>query len=241
MADTRMLLPEPKVFPDEAALFEAAAETIAQSLRSSWSANRRATLVLAGGQTPREVYRRLAAATRGVEWDAVEFFWGDERCVPPASLDSNFRMAQEFLLSALEVPESHIHRICAELHDSDAAARLYEVEIRAAFGGTDLPRFNVVLLGMGTDGHTASLFPGTRWDEDRLVIANEAPTPPRRRISMTPRLINAAAHVIFVVSGAAKAKALKQILHDQDCDFPARMIRPTNGTLTWLVDQAALP
>ncbi len=239
MTDARMWLPEPEVFRDEAALFEAAAETISRALRASQNANRRTTFVLAGGQTPREVYRKLAAAKTGVEWDRVEFFWGDERCVPPTSPDSNFRMAQECLLSGLKVPENHVHRIRAEMPDSEAAARSYVEEIRAAFAGAALPRFDVVLLGMGTDGHTASLFPGTHWDENRLIIVNEAPNPPRRRISMTPRLINAAAHVVFVVSGPAKAKALKQILNDPACDLPAGMIRPTNGTLTWLVDHAA--
>ncbi len=231
--------PQLMIYPDETALFEAAAETIAKALRESQAADRRKTLVLSGGQTPREVYRKLAARNTGVKWDRVEFFWGDERCVPPASPDSNYRMAQECLLSALNVPEGHVHRIQAELPDREAAARLYEDDIRAAFPGVELPQFDVVLLGMGTDGHTASLFPGTRWDENRLVIANEAPSPPRSRISMTPRLINAAAHVIFVVSGTAKADALRHVLHETAGDYPAKRIQPDNGTLTWLVDRAA--
>lgn len=231
--------PDLRVFPDAAALYCAAAEAIAGALRARLESKLKATLVLSGGNTPKEVYRLLAATRYVVEWERVEFFWGDERCVPPSSVDSNFRMAQETLLANLEVPQDHVHRIRGELPDSEEAARLYEDEIRSAFAEAGVPRLDIVVLGMGTDGHTASLFPATHWDENRLVITNEAPIPPRRRISMTPRLLNAAEHVFFLVSGPGKASALKKVLDDPSCDCPARRIQPTNGTLTWMVDSAA--
>jgi 6-phosphogluconolactonase len=148
-------------------------------------------------------------------------------------------MAQETLLLRAEVPMENIHRMHGELEDSEQAARLYEDEIRKSFPGIELPGFDLVLLGMGKDGHTASLFPDTRWDEDRWVIASQAPSPPYRRISMTPLILNAAKHVIFIVSGQSKATALKKVLEDPSCGCPAGRIRPSAGSLLWMVDQPA--
>lgn len=228
-----------KIYPDAASLFLAAAGTITGLLDGALAKRSRANLVLAGGGTPREVYRSLAARDRSPAWRQIGLFWGDERCVPPASAESNFRMVQETLLLRAEVPPENIHRIRGELEDSEQAARLYEDEIRRSFPGTELPRFDLVLLGMGEDGHTASLFPGARWDEDRWVVASRAPSPSYRRISMTPRILNGAKHLIFIVSGQAKAAALRKVLEDPSCDCPAGRIRPSAGSLLWMVDQTA--
>jgi 6-phosphogluconolactonase len=229
---------ELNIYPDPQALARAAVEFIAGSLRSC-SGNPKLTFVLTGGSTPRKMYELLGTCCKFQDWSHIEFFWGDERCVPPDHQDSNFRLAQNSLLFRLPVPQANIHRIRGELKDVEKAALLYEEEIRGSFPGAGLPKFDLVLLGMGEDGHTASLFPGTKWDESRLVIVNHAPNPPFWRISMTPRLLNAARRVVFVVSGQAKAPALKRVLQDPSCDYPAKGIRPVDGDLTWLVDSAA--
>ncbi|MBZ5495024.1 MAG: 6-phosphogluconolactonase [Acidobacteriia bacterium] len=230
---------ELKIYPDPKSLFRAAAEAVTQVLQAGLREHPKLTFVLAGGTTPRGVYELLGTSCAFQNWSAVEFFWGDERCVPPDNEASNFRMARESLLSRLSLPDRNIHRIPAELENSEDAARLYEEEILKSFAAPGLPSFDLVLLGMGDDGHTASLFPGTRWDESRLVIANHSPHPPFRRISMTPRLLNAARRVIFLAAGQAKAHALKRVLEDPACDYPARRIKPAEGALTWMVDSAA--
>ena len=228
-----------KVYPDPGALFRAAAETITKALQSALDERGNATFVLSGGSTPRGVYENLGCARERPDWARVEFFWGDERCVPPGDKESNFYLVQSSLLIRLNVPERNIHRIQADPKDSDSAARLYEEEIRARVAGSPLPRFDLVLLGMGDDGHTASLFPGARWDATRLVIGTFSPHPPYPRVSMTPQLLNAARLAVFLVSGSAKAPALKRVLEDPGCDFPARLIQPSQGNLIWMVDQAA--
>jgi len=228
-----------RVYPDPEALFRAAAETITKTLQSALDEKGNATFVLSGGNTPRGVYENLGCACERPDWARVEFFWGDERCVPPGDKESNFYLVQSSLLIRLNVPERNIHRIQADPKDSDSAARLYEEEIRARVAGSPLPRFDLVLLGMGDDGHTASLFPGARWDATRLVIGTFSPHPPYPRVSMTPQLLNAARLAVFLVSGSAKAPALKRVLEDPGCDFPARLIQPSQGNLIWMVDQAA--
>jgi 6-phosphogluconolactonase len=174
-----------------------------------------------------------------VDWDNIDFLWGDERCVPPDHPESNFGMARQTLLSRIPVDESRIRRIPGELEDAEKAALRYEAEIRRAAGSTEVPSFDLVLLGMGQDGHTASLFPGTAWDEQRLVVAVSVPRLASTRISMTPRLLNAARKVIFLTAGAAKAQTLAKVLEDPASDYPAKKIRPIAGSLTWMVDQAA--
>lgn len=234
-----MSLFELKIYPNPQALFSAAARVVTLALQAGLGKNPNATFVLAGGATPRGVYELLAASREFRDWNRVTFFWGDERCVPPDSDESNSRMVQESLLSSLSVPDANIHRIHAELEDGEKAALLYQDEVRSHFQGSGLPRFDLVLLGMGEDGHTASLFPGTHWDEERLVIVNHAPRPPIRRISMTPRLFNLSQQLVFLVAGQAKAYALKRVLEDPSCDYPAKRIQPTAGELIWMVDSAA--
>jgi 6-phosphogluconolactonase len=230
-----------RVFPDEQALFEAAAEQTTRTLESALAARTRATFVLTGGNTPRQLYGLLASSPyRGrISWERVRFFWGDERCVPPNDPQSNFGMARDTLLSKVPVPPDHIHRMLGELPDADEAARRYEAEISEIIPGPREPAFDLVLLGMGDDGHTASLFPGTQWNEERLVTGNYVPRLGSWRLTMTPRLLNAARAVVFLASGSAKAKALAGVLEGPQGAFPAQRISPARGTLTWMVDAAA--
>ena len=170
-------------------------------------------------------------------------FWGDERCVPPNHVDSCYRMAREKLLDHVPIPAENIHRMQGEIRPDEAAVR-YEDTLRNFFGNDSLyPRFDLILLGMGDDGHTASLFPGTNavLEEKRWVIENYVPAKQMWRITLTKTAINAAANVSFLVSGSGKAQRLQQVIqgdYNQDL-LPAQLIQPQNGTLTWFVDQDA--
>ncbi len=195
-------------------------------------------MVLSGGKTPRVIFRYLAMPVfaEHINWRAVHFFWGDERCVPPDHPDSNFRLAQENLLRPLAIPAENIHRIEGELSPSEAATR-YNAGLQAFFNG-ELPRFDLIHLGMGEDGHTASLFPGTAAlaETEAKVVANDVPQLKTTRITFTAPLINAAHAVEFFVIGSEKANVLREVLvGDQHCHYPSQMIHPSQGTLTWLV------
>ncbi len=230
-----------RLFDSEQALHQAAAEHSAGLLESALRERGEAMLVLTGGKTPRPVFELMATASfrERIDWARIHFFWGDERCVPPDDPQSNYGMAWESLLSKLPVAQDHLHRILGEMEDPDKAAWRYESEIHRVIPGPREPSFDLVLLGMGDDGHTASLFPGTEWDEERLVIANYVPKLGSWRISMTPRIFNAARAVIFLVSGAGKSKALAGVLEGPQGVYPAQRIAPGFGTLTWMVDAAA--
>jgi 6-phosphogluconolactonase len=234
MTDPTLDIFRPEDFAD------AAAEHIAVELESFLSKQNTLTFVLTGGRTPVSVYEKLAQPgyQNRIDWKRVEFFWGDERCVPAESPESNFGMAWSTLLSKIHVSPEQIHRIAGEMENAESAARQYEQEIRRVVPG-DLPSFDVVLLGMGEDGHTASLFPGTRWDEERLVIANYVPKLNKNRISMTPKLLNEAQSIIFLVAGRGKAEALARVFGEPGYELPAARIRSSRGRLTWLVDSDA--
>jgi 6-phosphogluconolactonase len=205
-------------------------------------------VVLSGGSTPRRLYEMLAAEpfrTR-LAWSRVRFFWGDERCVGPDDPDSNFRMAREALLDPLGVTESNIHRMRGEASVPDHAAREYETDMRKLFGlGPDAPppAFDVVLLGMGADGHTASLFPGTDGlrETKRWVVANPVPKLNTTRLTLTVPILNRAARIIFMVTGADKSKALSEVLEGpfEPERLPSQLIRPESGNLVWIMDEAA--
>lgn len=204
-------------------------------------------VALAGGSTPKGLYQALAhtASLRArVPWAHVHFFWGDERCVPPDHADSNFRMAHEALLSSVPVAADHVHRIAGELDDASVAARLYESEILATLHPREqMPRIDLILLGLGTDGHTASLFPGTpALDErQRLCVDNVVPASGARRITLTLPLINAARTVMFVVSGPDKASIVRAVHHRPGGEgaLPAQLVQPDGGELLWMLDRDA--
>jgi len=224
-----------RILPDDAALTAAAVEEFRRSAGTS--------VALAGGATPRMVYSALAART-DVPWEKIHFFWGDERHVPPDHADSNFGMADEAMLSKVLVPGVNIHRIHGEEPNAEVAADAYAAELRNHFqlGDGQWPRFDLVMLGMGADGHTASLFPGTTalTERSRTVTSTWVEKLMAHRITLTVPAINNAACVMFVVSGADKAETLRLVLRDhQQPVFPSQLIRPTNGRLIWLVDEAA--
>ena len=233
---------------DAASLFHAAAEEFASAAAASIGTKGSFSVALSGGSTPRGLFAVLAgdAALRGrVAWDKVAFFWGDERHVAPDHRDSNFRMAQEALLSHLSLRDGQIFRIHGEYDDAAQAAAEYESAIRHFFGLADgqFPRFDLVLLGMGPDGHTASLFPGTKAlsEQNRMVVSNWVGKFYTQRVTMTAPAINAAARVLFLVSGEDKAPALKAVLEGplEGSQLPAQLIHPGDGRLLWLADRTA--
>ena len=233
-----------KIFdgPEEVAL--AAASRFVGLAAEAVTARGAFSVALAGGTTPRRVYELLAGDEfRGrVDWKSVHFFFGDERCVPADHADSNFRMANESLLSRVGAPPANVHRI-EGAGDAAANARLYEDELRSFFGDSEWPRFDLVMLGMGDDGHTASLFPNTTAlvEARAWAVANWVEKLGAWRITLTAPAINAARNVLFLVTGAAKAGRLREVLRgEQDPSrLPSQLIRPRDGTLEWYVDRAA--
>ena len=203
-------------------------------------------MVLAGGSTPRGVYAVLAHEFRQqFPWKNTHFFWSDERHVPPDHADSNYRMAWDTMLSPVTVPQANIHRIRAELADPAQAAREYSSHIRKWFGALEgkYPRFDLVLLGLGSDAHTASLFPGTSalGAAESLVVANWVEKVNSFRITMSVPLLNQASRTFFTVQGPEKAHALHAVLQGgfHPKEFPAQLIRPVNGEVLWLADREA--
>ncbi len=205
---------------------------------------RRFCVALAGGSTPRRLYQLLADAhyRTQVDWTQIEFFFGDERTVPPDHADSNFRMVNEALLTQLDLPDRQIHRMRGECDDLDAAAAEYASEIGKVLGGTS-PAFDLVLLGMGRDGHTASLFPGTAAlsERRRWVVPNLVPQLDTYRLTLTAPILNHASCLLFLVAGAEKRNALAAVLEGprDPRRFPSQLVRPERGEVLWLVDRAA--
>ena len=234
--------PEIRILKTPAELFEAGAAEFAAQASQAVRASGRFTVALSGGSTPKALYSLLATRSN-IPWDKIYFFWGDERHVPPDQPESNYRMANEALLSKVPVRPENIFRIHAEEKDAAAAALQYEqsLKIFSACLPGQFPRFDLVLLGTGPDGHTASLFPGTTAlnETQRLVVANWVPKFNTHRITVTFPVLNAAACVMFLASGPDKAAILREILEDGAADLPSQSVQPTNGALIWLVDQAA--
>jgi 6-phosphogluconolactonase len=203
----------------------------------------RFTVALSGGNTPRALHALLAADYKDkIPWNKTHIFFGDERSVPPDHRESNFRMANEALLSKISIPPENVHRIRAEL-GAEAAAKDYEGQLLQSFSssGNSRPRFDLVLLGLGDDGHTASLFPGSTAlsEKSRLVVANWVEKFNTFRITLTYPILNHAVLIIFLVSGAGKAQILSEVLHAREKKYPAQCIQPENGRLLWLVDRDA--
>ena len=235
-----------EVAESPSALNEAVAKHFVRMTTAAASARGRCAVAFSGGSTPKGMYRTLAYEPfrSRVPWSQIEFFWSDERHVPADHAESNYRMAAETLLSKVPVRLEQIHRMHTEMADATLAAQAYEDEIRAAFGEADtLPRFDLILLGLGPDGHTASLFPGTSAlaERRRLVVADWVPSLGAYRITMTLPLLNAARAVVFIVSGAAKAPIVREVLRPSapSRDLPSRLVVPTDGDLSWMLDRAA--
>jgi len=233
------------VLPDLIAVARETAGRIAVVARESVAARGSFTIALSGGATPRALFEELAGEDycEAVDWSATKVLWSDERCVPPDHADSNYRVAYETLLSKVDLPPHQVYRIRGEDEPESAALEYEQIVRREVTSREDLPAFDVILLGMGTDGHTASLFPGTRAlrEQARLVVANEVPKLDAHRITFTIPLINAALNVMFLVAGTDKAEVLRAVLegaYHPDV-LPSQQVRPLRGRLTWLVDRSA--
>lgn len=237
---------EIRLCEDAAALAQQTAAELIRLAGESIAARGRFTVALAGGSTPRAAYTLLASAAHRdqVPWPQMHFFWGDERHVPPDHADSNYRMAHEAMLAHVPVPANQVYRIAAE-KNAQQAAEEYSAALKTFFrlAPGELPCFDLILLGMGPDGHTASLFPGTTALHERtqLVVAPWVSKFTTFRITMTVPVLCNAAHVIFAAGGADKAATLKQVLRGEyrPSLYPSQMIQPTAGRLLWLVDKAA--
>jgi 6-phosphogluconolactonase len=229
--------PEVVVVPEADALAVAAALRIeAVATAAAWDDP--ATVALAGGSTPKVAYRHFGS--RCVAWAKLRLFWGDERCVPPDDPASNYGMVRGVLLDRVYMPPANVHRIHGELEPEEAARRAEE-DLRREFPGQEIPRFDLMILGIGTDGHTASLFPGAPEVEvtDRLCVPVHRPELPQPwRVSMTLPVLNAAHHVMFLAADGAKAEVIARAVAG-DPDLPAGRVRPPDGTLTWILTEDA--
>lgn len=227
-----------KIFPDAASLAQATAAQFVELACQSISTDQRFSVALSGGSTPQPVYELLAtnAFSRKVDWKRVRVFFTDERCVAPEHPDSNYRATRLRLLDKVPIQAANVHRIHGELSPTDAAM-LYQDELRSVLGENG--RFDLILLGMGTDGHTASLFPGSEAleERDRDAVATYVEALCAWRVTLTLPAINAARHILVLVSGSEKAAALSRVLSGEL--LPAGRVNPESGVLAWYVDQAA--
>jgi 6-phosphogluconolactonase len=232
-----------RVLPDPSALADAAARHIVEAGQAAIDARGAFSIALSGGSTPRELHRRLASPPLAaqLDWSHVHVWFGDERCVPPDHADSNYRMASETLLSHVSIPPAQVHRMRGELEPTEAAAA-YEQELRTFFGD-EPPRLDIILLGMGDNGHTASLFPGLDavHEQQRWVVAEYVAEVSMWRLTLTPQVLNLGREVLFLVAGSGKAAMLRQVLEGPYApdEKPAQIVRPSPGEVIWLVDTAA--
>jgi 6-phosphogluconolactonase len=236
--------PEVRIVNTQADLFQAAAQEFVTQANQVIAARGKFTVALSGGSTPKGLFTLLASGlVRSIPWDKIFFFWSDERHVPPDDPESNYRMANEAMLSKVPVPPKNIFRIRAEEKDANIAAREYEQTIQDFFAlkPGEFPRFDLIHLGMGPDGHTASLFPGSAGleEQSKLVIANWVEKFKTFRITFTYPVLNRAACVELLVGGIDKAPAVHEILENPQSGLPAQRVRPTEGKLVWLLDRAA--
>jgi len=233
-----------KVFSDLEVMSHKAAEIFIDISRSCITSRVKFSVAISGGFTPRRLYTLLASKyyCSQVDWQHTHLFWVDERCVSKEHEESNFRTAFDTLISKVPIPEGNIHRIKGE-EAPDQAARDYEEELWKFFGMPGLPIFDLIILGMGEDGHTASLFPGSKTLEEtiRLAVPVYLEKQNRNRISLTLPVLNNAAQIIFLVAGCPKAIVLAEILGDGEKKgrFPAGLITPLHGNMTWLIDREA--
>jgi 6-phosphogluconolactonase len=227
-----------EVLGDLDALVARAQETVESALQDAIAKRGRFTIALSGGSTPKPLYESLSQ--EDLPWDKVHVFWGDERYVPPNHPDSNEGMARRAWLDRVSIPPDRVHPMPTQADDPTESARLYEQHLYQFFGGGEIPALDLILLGLGNDGHTASLFPQTEVLNvcDHLIgVGHHGPEP---RLTFTIALINRARCVVFLVAGQNKRPALRAVF-SQDAnsfDYPARFIRP-EGTLIWLLDRAA--
>lgn len=232
------------VYPDHQTLVDGSADFIAELAVEAIAERGRFIVALAGGATPQPIYTRLAMADHAtrIEWSRVHVCFGDERCVPPGDPRSNYRMVREALLDLVPLSGVNVHRIHGE-DDPGLAALAYEQDLQRLFRSVTTPRFDLICLGMGDNGHTASLFPGTAAlrEQARWVVAQYVEVTQSWRVTLTAPVINAARHVVIFVAGAAKAEMLRRVLEGpfQPDVLPAQLIQPVDGRLHWAVEAPA--
>jgi len=233
-----------EVLASAADLFHAAAEEFVRGARTAIGAQGRFTVALSGGSTPKALYSLLATNYAGFAWNRIFLFFGDERHVPPTDPESNYRMVNESLLTKIAIPAENVFRVPAENPDAAAAASEYEAQLRRFFEikSGEFPRFDLILLGLGPDGHTASLFPDSPalHEESRLVVANWVAKFNAHRITFTFPVLNRATEVMFLASGADKADMVRQVFEGKNTPpLPSQRVQPSDGKLLWMLDEAA--
>jgi 6-phosphogluconolactonase len=237
--------PDIRVFDDVEALSVAAAKAIVERSGRAEAEHGQFYVALSGGGTPSRLYHLLSQAPfrEQVPWHSTQVFWGDERCVAPDDPESNYRQARDAFLSRVPVPQENVHRVRGELSPQEAAIEYASLLKRYAEPPSEWPRFDLVLLGMGEDGHTASLFPGSTVEVSKptMAVRGDYQGRPAWRVTLTPPVLNAAAAVIFLVTGTAKASTLARVLQGEYSPqtLPSQRIRPSAGELIWLVDREA--
>ena len=233
------------IFKDVNLLHRKAAGVFTKTAINATTERGRFLVALSGGNTPLQLYRLLAEEPyrKQIEWSRVHVFWGDERCVPPDDPENSYGQARKVLLDQVSIPAEGIHRIRSELEPAAAAIAYAHTLKEFASNGPDWPRFDLVLLGMGEDGHTASLFPGSEVNVPSPVLPVTAKYQdrPANRVTLTPLVFNSARQIIFLVAGRNKAKILSQVLGDAHDPvlYPVQRIHPLDGTVTWLMDEDA--
>ena len=239
--------PKLSIFSTSSFLSQSAAELVVRVVKEALLTQNRVTLCLSGGTTPRELYSLLADKSycQEIPWDKVHIFWGDERHIQLSEPDNHYRMAMNLFLSKVPIPPENIHRMAVELPDPDEVAQKYESDLREFFDLSSevVPKFDLIFLGMGADGHTASLFPETMalQEKRRWVVSNYVPRRGLTRITLTFQILNQARNIVFLVSGSSKAEMLKTVLqglHNMPL-LPAQRVSPESGVLMWFVDQGA--
>ena len=230
---------------DEAAFLKKAAMLLIESTLAAVESRQRATWSLSGGTTPKKLFQLLTEPyyKDRIPWKQLNLFWGDERCVPPEHADSNYKMVREALLSKISIPEGNIHRIPAEMTPPMDAARAYDQSMKLFFKHErPFPIFDVMMLGMGDDGHTASLFPGTTAleENEKWVAATFVQKFSANRLTLTYPVINNARRILVMCTGEGKSSVLKEVLRPgTPVRFPIQRVQPLNGELIWLMDSAA--
>jgi len=238
-----MRTPEIRILNTPAELFQAAAKEFATLAPQAVQSHGRFSVALSGGSTPKSLYALLASGSLpNIPWEKIFFFFGDERFVPPDHPDSNYRMARETGLLA-KIPDDHVFRVPTEEKDADTAALMYERTVQKFFSlrSGEFPRFDLILLGLGPDGHTASLFPDTAAlnEKSRVVVANWVEKFKTYRITFTLPVLDRAACDMFLVSGADKSNMVREVLKNENANLPSQRVRPLDGRLLWLLDRAA--
>lgn len=233
------------IYPDLDTISREAANYTMRVAREAIAKRGKFTFALSGGTTPGKMYGLLTSEPyrSQIDWNAVHLFWSDERCVPPADPQSNYHLAQEVLLSKLNLRPEQIHRMPADRPDREKASADYAEEIRKVLGGNDVPAFDLIQLGMGPEAHTASLFPHqpSLREEKRLIMPVSVPKPPPDRLTFTPPLLRAARHILFLAVGADKAEALHEVLEGADNpeEYPSQgIVKQAKGEVVWMLDTA---